>query len=860
MPRTILHRPLTVALGSVAALIAHVPMACADPSEARTYDLPAQALGDSLRAVSLASGQDILAPAALLRGRSARALKGRYTVGEAVSLLLEGSQLRARSAGTTLLIEPARDPGVAEASVDAQREEIVVTGSRIRGGPVASPLVAVSREDMLDQGRSNLGQVARSLPQSFGGGQNPGVGSNVPAVSGVDIGGGSSINLRGLGSDATLTLLDGRRLAFTGSRQSIDVSAIPIGAVERIEIVPDGASAIYGSDAVAGVANLILRHKFDGLEVGARVGGATDGGDFEQQYWGTGGASWSSGGVVGAYEHGSNTSIVGSQRSYAESKPGLTLFPALRHDSGTIVGHQALTDWLTFELDGLYNVRTYDSTFPTLPNGDLAQGRATNSYTDRSWVVAPALKLTLPGDWRASLSGDVGQEKVTSRQVTCTATACAVSSTGYYRNRQRSAEAGGDGPLFSLPGGSAKVALGAGYRKIYFKRFATNGSAVNTQHDQDSYYAYGEIELPLLGKAQALPMIDRLTATAAVRYERYPGIGGIATPKMGLIYAPTPDFDLKGNWGKSFRAPTQYQQYQPRAAIIYPPNLLGATGLPATAAALYVQGGNPALKPERAITWSATFTAHPRALPGARLEVSYFDVSYRDRIVSPIAFVSQALANPLYASQLIRNPSAAAQAALIAGASTFLNATGVAYDPANVIAIVDNASVNAGHQSARGVDILAEYRFVLAGDESLRLTANASYLDSSQQVSASQPNIPLSGRIFSPPHWRAQGTIAYTAGALTLATTVNHAGGVQDSRKPDFVPVRGMTTLDLTGRLRMAQDRGALHGVEIMLSASNLFNAKPDIIAAAGSADTPYDSTNYSPFGRVLSLGLSKRF
>jgi iron complex outermembrane receptor protein len=859
MPRTNLHRSLTLAFGSVAAVIAHVPDACANPSEARSYDLPAQPLGDSLRAVSLLSGQNILAPAALLRGRNAPPLRGRYSADEAVGLLIRGLPLQARSDGSTWLIEPAANPQ-SDASRDDERADIVVTGSRIRGAPVASPLLEVTRQDMLEQGKSNLGQVARSLPQSFGGGQNPGVGSNVPAVSGVDIGGGSSINLRGLGSDATLTLLDGRRLAFTGSRQSIDVSAIPIGAVERIEVVPDGASAIYGSDAVAGVANVILRHKFDGLELGARIASATDGGDFEQQYWATGGRSWTSGGVVAAYEHGSNTSIVGSQRSYAASKPGLTIYPALRHDSGTIVTHQTLADWLTFELDGLYNVRHYESTFPTLPNGDLAQGRATNFYTDRSWVVAPALKFALGAGWRASLAGDVGQEKVKSSQITCTGATCAVSSTGFYRNRQRSAEISGDGSLFALPGGSAKIALGAGYRKVYFERFATNGSAVNTAHDQDSHYAFGELELPLLGEDQGLPLVKRLTATAAVRYERYPGLGGIATPKAGLIWAPTADFDLKASWGKSFRAPTQYQQYQPRAAIIYPPSLLGASGLPASAAALYVQGGNPALRPERASTWSATFSAHPHAFPGAKLEVTYFDVSYRDRIVSPIAFVSQALVNPLFASQITRNPSAGAQAALIAGASTFVNVTGFAYDPTNVIAIVDNASVNAGHQSARGVDVLAEYRLVLGVGQSLRFAANASYLHSSQQISASQPTIPLSGRIFSPPHWRAQGTITYSVGELTLTPTLNYTGGVQDSRTPDFVPVHGMTTIDLTGRVRMAQDRGPLHGVEISVSASNLFNAKPDIVAAVGSADTPYDSTNYAPFGRVLSLGLSKRF
>src|SRR3546814_13055089 len=76
--------------------------------------------------------------------------------------------------------------------------------------------------------------VCSSDLQSFGGGQQPGIGFNVPGANGVDVGGGSSINLRGLGSDATLTLLNGHRLSYSSSRQSVDVSAIPLSAVDRL--------------------------------------------------------------------------------------------------------------------------------------------------------------------------------------------------------------------------------------------------------------------------------------------------------------------------------------------------------------------------------------------------------------------------------------------------------------------------------------------------------------------------------------------------------------------------------------------------------------------------------------------------
>src|SRR3546814_15797947 len=93
-----------------------------------------------------------------------------------------------------------------------------------------------------------------------------------------------SLNLRGLGPDASLTLFNGHRVAFDAVSQGIDISAIPLSAIERVDIVTDGASALYGSDAVAGVANVILRRRVEEVVTSVRLAGTTDGGGFTQQY------------------------------------------------------------------------------------------------------------------------------------------------------------------------------------------------------------------------------------------------------------------------------------------------------------------------------------------------------------------------------------------------------------------------------------------------------------------------------------------------------------------------------------------------------------------------------------------------
>ncbi|TPG18816.1 hypothetical protein EAH87_12205 [Sphingomonas koreensis] len=331
---------------SAIALVVTISAASAQGVDQQSYHLPAETLAGSLRAVALASGRNIIAPADLVAGKTAPGLDGTFTSDAAVAALLAGSGLRARAVASGLIIESSNAPrGQDSASSDSvtNSSDIVVTGSRIRGAPIASSVITIGQQQIRDAGQATLADAVRALPQSFGGGQNPGVGNNVPDANGVNVGGATSINLRGIGGDATLTLINGHRLSYSASRQTIDVSAIPLGALDRIEIVPDGASALYGSDAVAGVANIVLKPDYDGVETGVRLGTSTDGGDFEQRYDVVAGHRWDTGGFIATYEFGRTTQIGGSDRSYTQDRPALTLFPALKNHSVTLSGHQRIT-------------------------------------------------------------------------------------------------------------------------------------------------------------------------------------------------------------------------------------------------------------------------------------------------------------------------------------------------------------------------------------------------------------------------------------------------------------------------------------------------------------------------------------
>lgn len=830
--------------------------AFAKPAARIAVSLPRQSLADSLRNLAVVSGRSVLVDTALVANKAAPPLRGNYTMEETLNALLAGSGLKFERVADGFIIVAVGNPAADRAVEDA---DIVVTGTRLRGAPVASTVIRITRSEIINAGQENLGEVARDLPQSFGGGQNPGVGFNVPASGGVNIGSGSSFNLRGLGSDATLTLLNGRRLPYSSSSNSIDISAIPLVAVDRVEIVPDGASALYGSDAVAGVVNIILRDRFSGFETSARIGGSTDGGNFQQQYSGIAGTVWQSGRGFIAYEYEDDSAIRGSQRSYAAARSGLTLMPPLR--SHRVVGsvHQSLFENLTFSADGLYNHRASGLLYALNPAGDLSISRTQQTFAVESFNLSPAFLLTL-GPWQISLAGTYGRDVTNYRGDTFSGSTVSSTAQGRYTNRSRSLELSANGDLFSLPAGPVRVATGAGLRVNDFTLFRGVGVISNIDAQQNSRFVYGEIGIPIVASAMGIPFIERLELNAAARYENYRGIGGITTPKLGLIFAPSPDLDFKLSWGRSFRAPTFIQQYQVRQAALYPAGIFTGTSFPAGATALVLFGGNRDLGPEKATSWSATLALHPRGLEGFNLDVSYFSTRYIDRIVNPVPFLALALSSPLNTDQVTLAPAAGTQSAIIASADQFFNFSGSGYDPSRVVAIINTANVNAGRQTIQGIDVLMRYNVHLGGSEKLTFTLNLSYLDSVQQLTLQQPTQPLSGRLFSPPHWRGRGSIAWKHGGLTTAVSLASVGGVSDPRTTPATAIRGMTAVDLSARYAFDTERGPLHGFEIGVTAQNTFNTSPANIATTLATDTPYDSTNYSPAGRVLSVRLTKKW
>ena len=169
-------------------------------------------------------------------------------------------------------------------ATEQKTEKIQITGSRLKGVDMegANHLQVFSREDMTKRGYDSVGSFLRDLPQASSAGtftENGGVGGADGSPAGS-----SGVSLRGLGSSSTLVLVNGRRVAvdsFTnGFNSFVNVNAIPMSALERVEVLTDGASSVYGSDAIAGVINFILRKDVEGHEVSVSYGDDTKSSNF----------------------------------------------------------------------------------------------------------------------------------------------------------------------------------------------------------------------------------------------------------------------------------------------------------------------------------------------------------------------------------------------------------------------------------------------------------------------------------------------------------------------------------------------------------------------------------------------------
>ena len=861
-----------------------------------TLDITPQPLDSALLQFGKQTGVQVMLAANSIDNQLTPGVKGTLLASDALTRLLDDSGLSFKESGDSVIIFPTTrqqrrvasasrsdtasadsDATVSADSADSSTgdsgdglsndgkdrkpiQEVVVTGTHIAGASPPALVITIDRAQIDQSGYSDVGEVMRSLPQDYSGGQNPGVFGAYGSNNSSSTSSASSPNLRGLGPDSTLTLIDGHRFAYDGSINGVDLSLIPLAAVERIEVLTDGASAVYGSDAVAGVTNVILKNNYDGLETSARVGDSSQGGGFQQQYSVLGGHNWTSGDALVAYEYSMTDPLYAWQRSFSSTAAEpQSIYPELQRNSVFANAHQDLSDAATVFGQALYTSRS----------NNFAENSSVTTVYDRTGVkqygFVGGTKLSLPHEWTLSVEGTYSQDKDSfySTQIADKTRIVTVGDVHTTENDLWSAEANASGSVFNLPSGPVGAAVGAGFRSETYKNVQSVSASSNTDAGRHIHYAYGELEVPAIEPSKTRLGLERLDLNAASRYEDYNDFGAKTTSKVGFVYVPQSDFRLHGTWSQSFRAPELYDAYGPEQVYLIPAATTAATygGQPGTSALLRY-GSNPALTPETATSRTIGLDFSPTWHPTLKIDATYYNIDYRNRIVAPIANVVGVLKNPLYSAFIVRDPSAALQQGVVSAAGLF-NTFGFPYNPAQVSALVSDDLQNATSQHIQGVDLTAQDNWSV-GLGRLAVAGNASWLSIRQQTISTEPETALSGTIYNPPSFKARSSANWQVGPWGLTVTGNYLRGEWDTSTTPYTHVASWTTFDAQLAYSLPSSPGSRFssGWQISVSALNLLDRDPPHVAYGDTAikGLGYDSTNASPLGRFVSVYISKKW
>ena len=942
--------------------------------------------------------------------------------------------------------QPAKQSANQPADTGPKLEEIVITGTSIRGAaPVGANLITVGRDQIAETGAQTMQQILSSVPAvtGFGNASQGGFGS-------ADASGTYAPTIHGLGASAsngTLVLIDGHRLPLSGINHTLaDPNIISPLAVDRVEVLPDGASSTYGSDAVAGVINVITRRNFKGFEASAQEGFAN--GYNTQDVGLLWGDSWADSSVMVAYNYSRRSALSNGDRSFtaanhtaqgggdfasyncgpasaqvggkyylypytgaAATSPSCdytgvadTLPEDIRHTLLVKATHE-VNDRVSLNLDVVYSneantaqisrgtlIATAYGPGSTPPGGagqinpffqgppgvtselvsfdanNLLGRGAENQAGAKTFMVTPNAQMQLGGDWVGTLGATIGQNQSTYETVGALCTSCANlglnGTTNSSGNPLTPSIAGTtttvttlpltaanaidvwnpagsnltsaamlsrltdshswqltnqsikdfslkfDGPLFHLPGGSVKGAVGGEYviYTIYEQVVRSSNTGPSTLGSQALDYNWGrnvksgyvELLVPVVGDANAVPLVRRLDVNISGRYDDYSDFGSTKNPKFALTWEPLRGVSLRGNFARSFTAPaltssgasgvtaeSGYLTASPANGVAtnlsVPNTFPGAIGLPGCTAAtpvctinsptvtgIGITGPNQGLKPESGKTWSLGLDVAPPDVPGLRLSATFWNVNYTGMITSPQAIF--ALSSPALSPLLTLYPNGAT-AAQIAAAAGSRPQTGAL--PQKVYFIYSYQQQNALNLKSDGIDADASYLFdTSVGTFSADLSGSVKLKMMQQFGSGGQwfsilntsgfnttfPSNRLAARLDL--GWRQSGVSAHVI-ANYEGSYYNWNGSAPYPllRDAAFAPIGGgqpvvaYTTFDFHAAYNFGTS-GVMANSEIDLTGVNVLNKAPPFFNTA----LGYDTFNANPIGRLITVGISKKW
>ena len=863
----------------VGVMLATANVAFAE-SRAERYDIHIveARLGAALTALALQTDKQLFFPYDLADAQGVHPVSGNYTVDEALDLMLrdtgfsggltdsgvitisrvastdsEGGTMGSRDQksspnkrkGLLGILAAAFSVGAGaqeaadsvEGGFGGELEEIVVTGTNIRGANNPTvPLITFDRDEIDLSGIGTVQEFVRTIPQNY---------STTARQS--TTGPSTVIDLRGLGSGTTLTLLNGRRLSPTSVGAAVDVSVLPLSLIDRIEIVPDGSSAIYGADAVGGVVNFLTRREYEGVETRARIGSVTEGERREYQVGLTAGTNWSSGGGFVNVGYTDLEPLLASDREELVDPDaallGGTLFPDEEYLNVFASVEQSLTARLLSSADVLYTKRDV---------GGLSINFLQLPFENQSdtLAVSTVLAYELSNNWNLSAFFDYALDDSTRVRELPSG-----FDTVEFSNSNTVGEARIAGEFLSLPGGALAVAFGGSYRKENFEE--VDGGEISIEGDRNIYAIYGEILVPVIGPLNDIPLVRRFDISLAGRYEDYSDFGDTFNPKVGLSWEPFAGLSFRGSYSQSFRAPILEDVSEIPTINVFP--------FPGDQAFIALGGGNPDLAPEEAESWTVGMTMLPDNLPGLKAEFTYFDISYDGRIQD--IGVPDILFRPEFEALLDRPADQELLQTIFgrleAGEARLVNFTPGDPGPEDIDFLVRSGLNNLSALSVTGLDVGLSYETSTEiGDLSAAL--NGTYLfDYIRQFTDRFEPVDVVDTLFNPVDLKLRGTVSWSRNGFAIFTAVNYTDSyTDDATGAELSSIDAWTTVDITLAYDSGNrfERALFNNAKLSITAQNVLNELPPFSESIGASNfgLNFDALNASSLGRFVSFQITK--
>jgi iron complex outermembrane recepter protein len=476
-----------------------------------------------------------------------------------------------------------------------------------------------------------------------------------------------------------------------------------------------------------------------------------------------------------------------------------------------------------------------------------------------------------------------------------------------------------DGPLFDVPAGAVKMAVGAQYTELNNK--VQNGAhrsptfigqtpgfgapdifVWDAGSDTTRYQKAGFVELfvPAIAPEQEVPMMRALNFSGAVRHDDYSDAGSTTNPKLGFTWELVRGFSLRGSWGTSFRAPNipemdngVFSVAAPLAGSVITNNSGDPTLLPAGSNVVIRIGGNPELEPEEGETWSLGFDWSPEFLTGLRVATTYYRVEYESRIVAPpwAQFLASPRNRQSYAPFITQLSQVAAcnrndrstwhpalrdvyenppidhlRRGFLYGIEAWNNPN---IDICNVSLILDGRNINAASTLQDGIDLQLGYSFAALGSFWNAGLVGSRILTNEQTFIAGAFTEDILDRINFPVDLRARASLTWARAGWNASLFGNYVDGYRNDVPPNVggVPQRpsdvpSWTTWDMSVGYSVPEGTSAfLDGIRAIVNVQNMFDREPPtVLIASGGGAVAMDARNHNPFGRIFQFSLTKRF